>query len=173
MLRDVSGGSDPSPGLTPEASEAAREVIELLEVLWERGREALSTTPVSPSQLRVLYSLERDEGMNLRALGEVLGAAPSSASRLCDRLAAVGFVERLPSAVSRRELELRLTGEGRAYLVELRAQREKVLSATIESMSPQARAAFVDGLRGFRSAAEEGASVRPLRAARRRADDSA
>lgn len=170
MLRDVSGGSDPSPGLTPEAAEAAREVIELLEVLWERGREALSTTPVSPSQLRVLYSLERDEGMNLRALGEVLGAAPSSVSRLCDRLEAVGFVERHPSAVSRRELELRLTGEGRTYLVDLRAQRERVLSTTIEAMTPQARVALAEGLRGFRSAAEGGASTR---AARRRADDSA
>lgn len=59
-----------------ETTQAARELIELLEVLWERGRDMVSSTPVSASQLRVLYSLDREEGINLRALGELLGSAP-------------------------------------------------------------------------------------------------
>nr|WP_234320053.1 MarR family transcriptional regulator [Streptomyces sp. SBT349] len=135
-----------------DAARAASDVIELLEVLWERGRDAASPVPVSSSQLRVLYILERDEGINLRGLGDLLGAAPSSVSRLCDRLQAVGFVERATSQTSRRELELRLTAGGRRFLAELRERREEALTAAIATMTPAARSALVEGLAGFRTA---------------------
>ncbi len=142
---------EPSPRRPDDAARAASEVTELLEVLWERGREAASPVPVSASQLRVLYVLDRDEGINLRTLGEALGSAPSSVSRLCDRLQAAGLVERAPNPASRRELELRLTDRGRTYLRELREVREKALLAAIAAMSPAARQALVEGLEGFRS----------------------
>ncbi|MET7640929.1 MarR family transcriptional regulator [Streptomyces sp. NPDC005438] len=147
-----------------EAAETASEVIELLEVLWERGREAVSDVPVSASQLRVLYCLDRGEGMNLRTLGELLGSTPSSASRLCDRLEALGFLERVPSQVSRRELELHLTRQGRRYLRDLRALREETLTATLAGMPPKARAALYDGLASFRDAVESDAPAWRLRA---------
>ncbi|WP_405776814.1 MarR family winged helix-turn-helix transcriptional regulator [Streptomyces sp. NBC_00859] len=136
------------------AADVSSEVIELLEVLWEHGRDAVSPAPVSTSQLRVLYTLDREEGINQRSLGEVLGAAPSSVSRLCDRLQALGFVERSPSPVSRRELELRLTAQGRTYLRDLRAQREEALLAAIATMPAATRQALVEGLTGFRHALE-------------------
>lgn len=160
-------------GLNPEPDHRSRdaahegsEVIELLEVLWEQGREAVPTGPVSPSQLRVLYTLDRDEGINLRMLAEALGSASPSVSRLCDRLQATGFVERTPSPVSRRELELRLTSHGKAYLVDLRMRREQVLMSTIDAMPPKARRALLEGLRSFRGAAaagRESGTARPLR----------
>ncbi|MEU5836945.1 MarR family transcriptional regulator [Streptomyces diacarni] len=144
-------GVNPTPPChnARDTAQRASEVIELLEVLWERGRNAASTTPVSPSQLRVMYCVDRDEGMNLRALGEALGSAPSSVSRLCDRLEAIGFVERSPSPTSRRELELRLTGRGRAYLTDLREQREEALLEMLGAMRVREREALLKGLRGF------------------------
>ena len=70
-------------GLNPEADQRSRdaaregsEFVELLEVLWEHGREAAPTGPVSPSQLRVLYTLDREEGINLRMLAEALDRPP-------------------------------------------------------------------------------------------------
>lgn len=74
-------------GLSPEPDHWSRDVaregsefVELLEVLWEHGREAVPTGPVSPSQLRVLYTLDREEGINLRMLADALGSAsPRSA----------------------------------------------------------------------------------------------
>lgn len=99
----------------------------------------------------MLYALEREDGVNLRTLSELLGSAPSSTSRLCDRLEALGFVERLPSSVSRRELELRLTGPARTYLGDLRARREKVLAAAVAAMRPSARESLLEGLSGFRT----------------------
>ncbi|WP_394813341.1 MarR family winged helix-turn-helix transcriptional regulator [Streptomyces johnsoniae] len=143
----------PSPHRSSDATACAvSEMIELLEILWERGRDAASPAPVSSSQLRVLYILERDEGINLRNLGRLLGAAPSSVSRLCDRLQAVGFVERTTSQTSRRELELWLTPSGRRFLAELRARREVALRSAIAAMPPAARTALTEGLAGFRTA---------------------
>ncbi|QNP61725.1 MarR family winged helix-turn-helix transcriptional regulator [Streptomyces genisteinicus] len=140
-------------------AEAARELIELLEVLWERGKDMVSPAPVSASQLRVLYCLDRDDGINLRTLGQVLGSAPPSVSRLCDRLEALGFVRRQPSQVSRRELELRLTSRGRAYLRDLRSQRQEALLEVIAAMPPSARSALLRGLTSFQEAVDDAGTL--------------
>lgn len=134
-------------------ARAAREVIELLEVLWEAGRDAASTAPVSPSQLRVMYILDRDEGINLRTLAEELGSAPSSVSRLCDRLHALGYLERELSESSRREVQLSLSKPGSAYLSDLRARREEHLGRALDSMPPDALEDLGRGLAAFRAAA--------------------
>lgn len=136
-----------------EAARAAREVVELLESLWERVRGDVSTAPVSVSQLRVLYALERTEGISLRILGEAVGAAPPSVSRLCDRLEALGFIERMTSPSNRRELQLWLTSTGRSYLDDLRSRREAALLRTIGGMTPTARTALAQGLTDFQVAA--------------------
>jgi DNA-binding MarR family transcriptional regulator len=145
----MSPAPTPPPQRCRQPSQAATDVIELLEVIWERSRDTLSPI-VSTSQLRALYALEREEGINLRALGEVLGSAPPSVSRLCDRMKSLGLVERSPSPVSRRELELRLTTQGRFYLQELRKQREQDLTETLDAMSFTEREALVKGLKGLR-----------------------
>ncbi|MEU5236081.1 MarR family winged helix-turn-helix transcriptional regulator [Streptomyces lydicus] len=161
------GGKATPPASSQDAARAGSGLIELLELLWERGRDAMGPSSVPPSQLRVMYVLDRDEGINLRMLGEVLGAAPSAVSRLCDRMQAAGLVDRHPSAASRRELELRLTGRGRTYLADLRAHRENLLLTTIAAMTPSAREALAEGLAGFAEAAEgrghaPGRPVHPL-----------
>ncbi|WP_037896052.1 MarR family winged helix-turn-helix transcriptional regulator [Streptomyces sp. NRRL S-920] len=150
MNPDLAGSSDQDA-----AAHAVRDVIELLEVLWNKGRDITTTAPVSSSQLRVLYILDGARGINLRTLGEVLGSAPSSVSRMCDRLHALGFIERSLSSASRRELELRLSGQGESYLKELRARRESALFEVISGMTAADRAALEKGLSGFRSAVEE------------------
>jgi DNA-binding MarR family transcriptional regulator len=148
---------------------AALEVIGLLEVLWNTGRELTSPAPVSSSQLRVLYILDRDRPVNLRALGEELGSAPSSASRMCDRLDALGYIERSAGTAGRRERELRLSARGREHLEDLRARREAALLDVIDAMPPAQRAALAAGLGGFRRAvAASGAAEECLRRRGRR-----
>ncbi|MDN3293335.1 MarR family transcriptional regulator [Streptomyces ficellus] len=154
--------SETSPGAGRDAAaHAAREVIELLEVLWTKGRDLTSTAPVSSSQLRVLYILDRDQPINLRTLGDVLGSAPSSVSRMCDRLDALGFIERSPSSASRRELELRLSTRGDNYLKDLRARRETALLDVISAMPPAQRAALAAGLNSFRHAIDHSGGHKP------------
>ncbi len=133
-----------------EVARVTSEAAELLEVLWGRA----STAPVSASQLRVLFILEHNDGVNLRTLADALGSTPPSTSRLCDRLQAVGFVDRRPGVVSRRELRLHLSRRGRAFLAELRARRERALQSVLEQMPTAQRSALLEGLEAFCAAAE-------------------
>ncbi len=59
-----------------DVARAMRGVIELLEVYWARVPAGASPVTVSAPQLRVMYVLERREGINLRQLGAELDAAP-------------------------------------------------------------------------------------------------
>ncbi|MFE6823121.1 MarR family winged helix-turn-helix transcriptional regulator [Streptomyces sp. NPDC057690] len=141
-----------SPSSRPQPLQVARvtsEAAELLEVLWGRA----STAPVSASQLRVLFILEHHEGINLRTLAEFLGSTPPSTSRLCDRLQAVGFVDRRVAAESRREVELFLSRRGSAFLADLRSRREAALESVLEQMPAVQRAALLRGLEAFCAAA--------------------
>ncbi|MFD5099979.1 MarR family winged helix-turn-helix transcriptional regulator [Streptomyces albidochromogenes] len=128
-------------------------VLELLHILWGRSQEAVPSGPLSPSQLRALTVLEGHDGVNLRALGEALGSRPSSVSRLCDRLEAAGFVERLPSPTSRREIEVHLSRRGRALLADVRTYRGRETQAVLQNMDPAGLAALAEGLQAFRTAA--------------------
>lgn len=136
----------------PEPDEVARvasTAAELLEVLWGRA----TTAPVSASQLRVLLVLEHREGVSLRALSEALASTPPSTSRLCDRLQAAGFVERSVSPADRREVRLHLSGQGQAFLADLRTRRESALQAVLDQMPAAERSALLRGLEAFCDAA--------------------
>ncbi|QHA02430.1 MarR family transcriptional regulator [Streptomyces broussonetiae] len=122
---------------------------ELLEVLWGRA----STAPASASQMRVLLTLEHQDGINLRTLCDALSSAPPATSRLCDRLVAAGFVERAVGEEDRREVRLHLSNRGRAFLDELRARREQELQAVLSLMPAGKRAALLEGLEAFCDAA--------------------
>ncbi|KOU10924.1 MarR family winged helix-turn-helix transcriptional regulator [Streptomyces virginiae] len=138
-----------SPRPAVSAVAEMSELIELLEVVWERGRDTASAAPVSSAQARVLFLVEANDQLNLRELGRLLEAAPPSVTRLCDRLQAVGFLERHPGADDRREVLLRLTPAGRTYLERLRDRRQEVLAEAMAAMPEASRAALATGLADF------------------------
>jgi DNA-binding MarR family transcriptional regulator len=132
----------------PEPDEVARvttKAVELLEVVWGRA----STAPTSASQLRVLHILEHHDGINLRTLAESLASTPPSTSRLCDRLQAAGFIERVVGAEDRREVRLHLSGRGRSFLADLRVRRESELQKVLADMPVAKRVALLEGLEAF------------------------
>ncbi|MFF7296515.1 MarR family transcriptional regulator [Streptomyces sp. NPDC008265] len=146
----------PSPGRSGAYEDPAAAVVaaaELLAVLHARGQDGVEPA-VSPSQLRALLAVEGAEGANLRTLSGVLGSRPSSVTRLCDRLEAMGLLTRSPHPSRRREVEVRLTPGGRDLLAERRAVRVRELSAVLGRMAPDALDALVTGLGAFREAAE-------------------
>ncbi|WP_333770733.1 MarR family winged helix-turn-helix transcriptional regulator [Streptomyces sp. IBSBF 2435] len=139
---------------TADLAARTAEIIELLEILWERRRD-ISPAPVSAAQLRVLYILERDECLNVGGLAAALGASAPSTSRLCDRLEALGFVARSPNSANRREKDLRLADAGRAHLRQLRLWREAELQKTIAAMPPEAQVDLLRGIQAFRTASRD------------------
>jgi DNA-binding MarR family transcriptional regulator len=139
------------PGAVPEVGH----VLELLEDAWEQGRDILSTAPVSSTQIRVLYIIERAPGINLSTLRRRLSVGAPSATRLCDRLQAAGFLRRTPRPDDRRETQLQLTDAGATHLREIRRRREQALRRTMSRMSPAARDALTTGLAAFCEAVAE------------------
>lgn len=141
-----------TPLVPEEVASAAGDIVELLDVLWERTRDRGWAAPASLAQLRLMYAVDREDGIRMRALGAVLNVSAPSLSRLCDRLQSVGFVERQPSPDSGREVTLRLTAEGHAHLAEVRRKRGEVLTGAIDSMPARQRAELAQGLTGLRTA---------------------
>ncbi|MFD7537683.1 MarR family transcriptional regulator [Streptomyces sp. CB01201] len=131
---------------------AASDVVDLLDLLWQQARDTVTTTSVSTPQLRLMYLVDRNDGIRMRALGKLLRTAPPSVSRLCDRLQAAGFLERLPCPDSRREVSLRLTAGGRDHLERIRSERAATLTLAIEAMAQADRLALATGLAALQSA---------------------
>jgi len=98
--------------------------------------------------------LDRIGPANLTTLARELGAIPSSASRLCDRLEASGLLTREVSAGSRREVTLSVSREGRRRLAAFAATRRSDFAQVLELMTPEARKSLIDGLRQFGEAVE-------------------
>jgi DNA-binding MarR family transcriptional regulator len=143
---DPAGGSREISGPLVAAVE---EAASFLAAIWNRETAEL---PTSAAQLHVLLIVERHRDINLSGLAAQLGALVSSASRLCDRLEAAGFLHRVPGT-SRRAVMLRLSPEGRDLLDRLRRQRREDLSRVLAKMPPAARTALATGLAQFRAAA--------------------
>ena len=124
-----------------------------LAMLWDRA-EDWAVPRVPPSQLRLLTVLDRIGPANLTTLARELGAIPSSASRLCDRLEASGLLTREVSAGSRREVTLSVSREGRRRLAAFAETRRSDFAQVLELMTPEARKSLIDGLRQFGEAVE-------------------
>jgi DNA-binding MarR family transcriptional regulator len=139
----------PDKTLTAAVDDAAVSLL----LTWDAAREQV-TPRLSWPQLNALLAVERAEGTNLGGLAANLKMLLSSASRLCDRLAASGLVERVPGTADRREIALYLTPGSRALLDELRRIRRTSLSAVLERMSAPGRTALLRGLAEFTAVTE-------------------
>ncbi|MFF3976957.1 MarR family winged helix-turn-helix transcriptional regulator [Streptomyces sp. NPDC001828] len=142
-----------APDATPSslcthATEAASTITELLDVMWERAKAttAQDTAPASASQLRLMYVVDRQDGIRMRTVCHLLASSPPNISRMCDRLQAIGFLERLPCPDSGREITLRLSPAGKKHLQRIREQRETMLHEAIHNMPAAQRRALTRGL---------------------------
>jgi DNA-binding MarR family transcriptional regulator len=114
--------------------------------------------PVSATQFRVLTVLARRPGLTLGGLAEALDVVPSSASRLCDRLAATGLLTRTPDPRDRREVHLTLTSTATALLEDLRRRRCQAIETVLTKMPPGSRRSLLRSLTAFAAASETLAS---------------
>jgi len=124
------------PDDLPSAVESAAEP---LMIAWGRAQEALGAH-ASPSQLRVLLIIARHGSVTINGLADRMGAIPSSASRLCDRLEGSGLLARGQGEHDRREVNVALTHAGSELLAELGRRRRGDLEAILNRMPPAAQA---------------------------------
>lgn len=101
---------------------------------------------LSLTQLRALAMAERLEPCSLGMLADALAITTSSASRLVDRLVAVGVIDRRLSEVNRREVTLRLTGTGSRLLRRHEAARRTLFADVLRHLDPRDVRALLRGL---------------------------
>src|SRR5579875_872454 len=147
----ASDQADPAP--LERAAAEVEAAAEALVGIWAHVAENLDVR-ISPTQLRALTAVGRYGELNLSQLAEALGALPSSASRLCDRLEAAGLLTRDTGRASRRAVSLRLTGDGKALLDQARRNRQEQIAHVLAAMTPAGRQELAEGLAAFQRAAE-------------------
>jgi DNA-binding MarR family transcriptional regulator len=109
-------------------------------------RAADQLGPVSLVQLRALTVIDDIDGANLIQLSDGMGVTVSTASRLVDRLVGAGLVDRRPSEVTRREISLSLTPEGRALLTRYDGLRLDELRRRLDQLPRRRQVAVINAL---------------------------
>ncbi|RKN41388.1 MarR family winged helix-turn-helix transcriptional regulator [Micromonospora endolithica] len=146
----------------PAAIDAAAEaLIGVLDSAVSRHQLA-----VSPTQLRVLSLLSGRPETNVNRLAELLDVVPSSASRLCDRLEAIGLLRRVADPRDRREVRLVPTAAADALLRDVRERRHAALRAVLDRMPGRVQQELLHALVSFGRAASDGAEAQPASPAR-------
>ena len=109
------------------------------------------TIGVTRPQWRVLTYLARNEGINQGGLAELLDVEPITASRMVDRLADAGLVERRADPGDRRAWRLYLTDRSARLIAELRPIAEGLFDDAMAGFDDRERQAFVDYLQRVRA----------------------
>ena len=116
---------------------------------------SLEPVSITLQQYRTLVLLSEHGPQNVGGLAELLAIHPSTATRLCDRLLASGYIERATSRESRREVTVVLSTRGRALVRKVTVRRREEIRAIVTVLSPAERVALVGGFEAFAAALGE------------------
>ncbi|PWU53761.1 transcriptional regulator [Micromonospora sp. S4605] len=136
------------PNLAAAIDAAAEALVGVLDSAVSRHRMV-----VSPTQLRVLSLIASRPRTNVNRLAELLDVVPSSASRLCDRLEAIGLLRRVADPRDRREVRLVPTAAADDLLRELAERRHQAVQTVLDRMPGREQHELLLGLLAFGQAA--------------------
>jgi len=98
---------------------------------------------LTPTKLRALDVLARSGGLRVGELAERMGVDETSATRLVDRLAAVGLAERRRAPDDRRVTIVVLTLKGKRLAATAADQRRRFFEDVLSALEPDERAQLV------------------------------
>ncbi|MFL2000640.1 MULTISPECIES: MarR family winged helix-turn-helix transcriptional regulator [unclassified Microbacterium] len=110
---------------------------------------------VTVAQFRILVILHREGPTRMGALAERAGVAPSTVTRMIERMIGGGWVERETSAASRREIFVRATSRGAELVDEVMRRRKDELRIVLADVPPERQEQLRRALGAFAAAAGE------------------
>ncbi len=145
-MHEIDGGVE---DVTDALLSASRSLVAVA------SRSLAPMGAVTLPQYRALVVLQSRGPQSAQHLATELGVAPSTATRMCDRLVAKHLIEREPFAGDRREVRLRVTRAGRAIVTDVSRRRRRELRKIVTAMPARDRAALVRALESFNRASGE------------------
>lgn len=122
----------------PLKREIAFTIMDVARMLKTYADQRARQFGISRAQWGVLVRLDRSEGLKQSELAEILDLQPISLTRLLDRLAANGLIERRPDPNDRRANRLYLTPAARPLLTELAALSQDMMATVLEGLDSAA-----------------------------------
>jgi MarR family transcriptional regulator for hemolysin len=130
----------------PISREIAVSAMDVARMLRTFSDQRARQFGISRAQWVVLIRLDRSEGLKQSELAEILDLQPISLTRLLDRLAANGLIERRPDPNDRRANRLYLMPAARPLIQQLAALGEDMMAGVLEGISPSAQEALLRDL---------------------------
>ena len=112
---------------------------------------------VTLAQFRTLQALSSQGPQTVTALAEHLDVHASTMTRMCSRLVTRGLVVRVPSAVDRREVVIRLSSTGTQLVDDVMLNRRREFDAIVRRLSSAEQQAVINALEAFADAAGDNA----------------
>ena len=126
----------------PQASanrEIAFKIMDVARMMKTYADQRARQFGISRAQWSVLVRLDRSEGLKQSELADLLDLQPISLTRLLDRLADNGLIERRPDPNDRRANRLYLTPAARPMLEQLSKLGEDVMEIVLEGVDAEMR----------------------------------
>ena len=122
----------------PAKREIAFNIMDVARMLRTYADQQARQFGISRAQWTVLVRLDRSEGLKQSELAEILDLQPISLTRLLDRLAENGLIERRPDPNDRRANRLYLKPAARPLLIELADLGQELMETVLEGLDDKA-----------------------------------
>ncbi len=130
----------------PQSREVAISVVDVARMLKTYADQRARQFGISRAQWTVLIRLDRCEGLKQSELADMLDLQPISLTRLLDRLAGNGLIERRPDPHDRRANRLYLTPAARPLIEELSHLGEDMMTTVLDGIDDASRAQLLRDL---------------------------
>lgn len=135
--------ADEAPGAGEEPGPPDYPLIELLffayrDFVGDPDR-ILAAYGFGRAHHRVLHFVDRNPGLTIAELLDILGITKQSLNRVLKELIDQGFVEQRPGRADRRQRHLHTTPSGHALGLDLARQQSRRIEKALAAASPDAR----------------------------------
>jgi DNA-binding MarR family transcriptional regulator len=144
----------PTTGAAPEAVDALLAASRALVGIAARSLAGVDPDVTLP-QYRALVVLAARGPQRVADISAELAVAPSTGTRMCDRLVRKGLLRRSRTAFDRRVVRLTLTAAGRQLVHEVMESRRALLAAVVATTADVWHPAVAPALRAFAAASGE------------------
>jgi len=130
----------------PIKREIAFQIMDVARMLRTYADQRARQFGISRAQWGVLVRLDRSEGLKQSELAEILDLQPITLTRLLDRLAHNGLIERRADPNDRRANRLYLTPAARPLITKLADLGQDMMETVLEGLDDESNARLLHEL---------------------------